>query len=205
MDENDRPNADSLHGCGFQRLTQIDFLASRTLPNDSSAAVHLKPVQGSDRSQFEALLETTQQATHDCPQLDDWQVSTGLIHPHSRDPDRGGSEYFIHFDGRAIGALVLQRNLSGDPTSDVLEIRYFGICPRDRGHGHAVATLQAVRQMAATESGLVVAAVAVTNTPARCAYEAAEFRVWASRVLWAKPFKLTCRLGGGDGKADHGR
>jgi hypothetical protein len=189
LDDADNDDAhssrDLLRDAGFQPVSTIEFLMATGVRRDPAARVALGRAGADQRESFEQLLrETTWE--EDSPQSSAWvrwRRAAGVsLELDDVATMAEGECYFVQYQDRTVGALVLDGEMGSDAA---IEIRYLGIRPAERRQGFAVETLVAVRDRAAREARLVIAAVDSRQVWAVRGYHRAGFHPWQHRTLWA--------------------
>lgn len=142
--------------------------------------IDLIPCQGRADAEIADVIESTFQASADCPEL---------AHHHDRDEMLAGYRatgdsgdefwYLLEYEKQHVGCLLLGLR----PAIRRAEIVYVGICPSARGKRIGAAALEVAMNVARTQGCReVVAAVDHRNQPALTMYERSGFTPIESRI-----------------------
>ena len=185
----DLPSAKPLTDCGFQHVTQLDYLQHdlQALPPASPAsAVQLEPYAPANAVAFAQTLERSYEGTLDCPELNgvrtvaevlDGHRAQGIWHPETW--------WLILVDNLPAGVVLLNEL----PDRDGWDLSYVGIVPeyRRRGLGEQ-ATIRALQAVSDADGLTLHVAVDRRNHPARRLYEKLGFQRSGRREVFIHVF-----------------
>lgn len=187
IEPQDSASAALLQGCGFQRVTRLDYLEwapSEGGPQESHDIL-FEPYSEAARPRLADVLEATYLQTLDCPELDGLRAISDVIDGYQQTPAFSPEFWFLIRKGdQDLGALLLAHHQAGRQ----VELVYMGLRPEARGQGLGRSLIARAQRVAlGLRAAKLLLAVDARNDPARNAYLAAGFTVWAARDVHLRP------------------
>lgn len=182
----------SLHAGGMRVIGTLAYLErpreNRPARNPESAlpaGVRIRSWDADERELLERLLEQTYVDSLDCPGLSALRPTRDILEGHMRtgvlDPRRW---LILEVDGDPAGVALT----SEIPSSDCVEIVYFGLAPRARGRGLGAALLD--RALECVRGERVTLACDESNAPAMKLYRSRGFALRLRRTAMVAPTAL---------------
>jgi GNAT superfamily N-acetyltransferase len=178
------PLVPTLQSLDFERITEVQFLASSLGAVTPWLRGQLRACEPSELASFTSVLAETLVESRDCRRLNAWRSTEDLITGYRAScGGRMGNWFFVLFEGETAGCLILD-----EPTGAArpLIVHYVGLIPKYRGIGLGREVLMAARRIGIRGGHPLMAAVDRSNAPANRAYASAGFRVVDRRQLWAR-------------------
>lgn len=185
----DLPLAKPLTDCGFQHITQLDYLQHdlKAVPSAShSSAMHMEPYAPANAADFAATLARSYEGTLDCPELNgvrtmeevlDGHRAQGIWHPETW--------WLVRVQDVPAGVVLLAEL----PERDAWDLSYLGVVPefRQRGLGRKMIE-RSLRAVAEAHGVKMHVAVDRRNHPARRLYEKLGFQATGAREVFLHLF-----------------
>jgi ribosomal protein S18 acetylase RimI-like enzyme len=171
----------------FDHMADLLYLVSLSgdFPASSPAApLDLEPYREANHERLARIVESTYEATLDCPRLDGVRktedVLAGYRSAGAFDP---GWWLIVRHADRDVGCLLL----ADQPRHDSMELVYMGLIREARGQGWG-RLLARHAQWLAHQAGRtrLVLAVDAINTPAIRTYTAVGFEAWQQRRMYVR-------------------
>lgn len=185
----------ALEAAGFRWIGDLLYLRRRlrgadraihvTWPEDVSVVpIRNLDRDSSERADLAVAMESSYEATLDCPELCGLRETQDVIDSHRAAGKWQPGLWWIVYDlGQPAGCMLLNPS----PEHDAVDLVYLGLASRLRGRGLGTRLLKmGIAAAAGVGPGLMTCAVDRRNVPALRMYERLGFSAWAERVAMVR-------------------
>ncbi|MFZ5831479.1 MAG: GNAT family N-acetyltransferase [Planctomycetota bacterium] len=172
---------------GFRHLADLLYLvcAAEHFPAEPPpTALSFQMQSASTYAQLVQVIESTYEATRDCPQMNGWRSTADVLAGYRATGEYDASLWLIaEHQGRGVGCLILARHSE----LECLELVYMGVVPAARGWGFGLdLTRRALWEAKLRGLTRLVLAVDADNAPAMRIYTSLGFRAWDRRRVYVR-------------------